>query len=367
MEFAALRNSVRFFTRRSAVERANLACLRTTVENVAPDCILVWGMWNLPRSLPAAAERWLPGRVVYYMGDYWPALPSQYQAYWESPARSRAAAVIKAPLRWIALRMLARERLPEPQLDRVMFPTRFLQEEFARRGILARQSAVVYGAIDTSQYAAPALEARRRDREGCRLLWVGRLTPEKGVRTAIETVAAIVNQHGLRNVTLTVAGPAESTYQAELARLARERGVERNVVFVGAQPTRALPALYRDADVLLFTSIWPEPFGRVIVEAMASGVAVVAARSGGATEILSDGHNALLCRPDDPEQMASQVVRLITSPALHVRLAGQGRRDALVKYDVGRMVKEIEEFLRQAVANAGASEPGQVRLAMPSC
>jgi len=80
MDLAPLCNVVRFFTVRQEQERANLDRLAGWVEALDPDCILIWGMWNLHRSLPALAERLRPNRVAYYFGDYWPTLPSHAQS-----------------------------------------------------------------------------------------------------------------------------------------------------------------------------------------------------------------------------------------------------------------------------------------------
>jgi hypothetical protein len=88
MELASLRNGLQFFTRRKAREDGRLCRLRQVVEGYAPDVLLIWGMWKLPRSLAALAENLKPGRVVYYVRDYWPTLPSQFKVYWQVPARN---------------------------------------------------------------------------------------------------------------------------------------------------------------------------------------------------------------------------------------------------------------------------------------
>ncbi|NTW12815.1 MAG: glycosyltransferase, partial [Anaerolineales bacterium] len=111
-------------------------------------------------------------------------------------------------------------------------------------------------------------------------------------------------------------------------------------------PKEALPALYHRSDILLFTSIWAEPFGRVIVEAMASGVVVVGTAVGGAAEILTDGENALTFTADDPASLTSQLKRLIDSPALREQLAMSARRTVADKFDIRRMTAEIESYLQ---------------------
>jgi glycosyltransferase involved in cell wall biosynthesis len=347
MELGTARNGVLFFVSRGARERENLNRLRAAVANVAPDAILVWGMWNLHRSLPALVEELLPERVAYYMGDFWPSLPSQHKLYWESPARSLPAALVKAPLRHLAGRIMSRERQPSLALRRVMFPTAFMRDEFRRQGIHPRESAIVYGAIDTSLYAH---SDERRDAargESLRLLCVSRLTPEKGVDTAIQALARLVLDEGLTDAHLTVVGSGDRDYENHLRELVRREGVTRAVTFLGAQPPAAMPSLYETADIFLFTSRWPEPFGRVIVEAMASGLPVIGTAVGGATEILSVGENALLFEPGNAIDLAAQVRRLHDSPALRAQLTKRGRHMARQKYAIVRMTAEIEAFLER--------------------
>jgi hypothetical protein len=68
-----------------------------------------------------------PGRVVYYMGDYWPTLPSQYNLYWQAPARNWKTGLAKPLLGFLARRILARDRLPRPEFAHVIFPTIFIR------------------------------------------------------------------------------------------------------------------------------------------------------------------------------------------------------------------------------------------------
>lgn len=342
MEIASLRNALQFFTIRKTRENDNLKVLEQFVEKRTPDVILIWGMWNLHRSLPALAERLMPGRVVYYMGDYWPTLPNQFENYWNAPARNPITGLPKVILKPIAQRILAREERAKVELKHVLFPTAFMQKEFESKGIKPRNAKVVYGAIDTNPYKD--LHHTSKQSQDLSLLYVGRLTDEKGVHTAIEALAHF--QGKVDKLKLTIVGGGEPEYEARLRQLAKIENVESLVVFVPAQPKEKLPALYQQADIFLFTSIWPEPFGRVIVEAMASGVIVVGAATGGAAEIMSDNENALLFAPGDSKDLADKLVRLIESPALRERLAKAGRETAIAKFDIQRMTGGIEDYLQ---------------------
>ena len=76
-----------FFTQWKKQHRENLVFLEQIVKEFAPDLLFVWGMWALSKALPALAEQLLPGRVVYYLSDYWPSAIDMHTTYWQSPAR----------------------------------------------------------------------------------------------------------------------------------------------------------------------------------------------------------------------------------------------------------------------------------------
>lgn len=98
------------------------------------------------------------------------------------------------------------------------------------------------------------------------------------------------------------------------------------VVFLGSVPHTALPVIYRRADVFVFPSVWDEPFGMPVIEAMACGVPVVASRSGVIPEILEDGRCGVLVERNDPDALADGILEVLDSPGLRNRLSQSGRR-----------------------------------------
>jgi hypothetical protein len=109
MDLVPWRHSLTFFTKRKARERHNLHCFKRVLEQFKPDIIFIWGMWNLPKSLPAFAEERYPNSVVYRFATYWPTLPSQHQLYWSAPGRKWYSRLLKRLVGTIALAIVARE------------------------------------------------------------------------------------------------------------------------------------------------------------------------------------------------------------------------------------------------------------------
>ena len=412
MEFASLRNSFQFFTARQQRAQANFDVLRSYVRRFQPEAIMVWGMWNIVRSLPILAEKLMPGRVIYYMGDYWPTLPSQFEFYWKAPAQHWYTKLPKSILGGIANLILATEELPRPAFEQVIFPTIFMRNELVKRGIKPKESVVIYGAADTAPYVQSShhesLESQTttpRDRADIKdtdeesitknlvsdhelpisktseehsvatsqqhtlqsvalcttpddtvtLLWAGRLRSDKGVHTAIKALGRVIHDYGITNVRLLIAGAGEQDYLTFLEYLVRKQRLEPYITFLGQQAKAQMPTLYQQADIFLFTSIWQEPFGRVLIEAMAAGATVIGSTVGGAAEILAENENSLTFTPNDDNQLAAQIVRLIRSPDLRQSLTEVGKRVAMEQFDIQRMVQEIEYYLDRIIRRANVS------------
>jgi glycogen synthase len=130
-----------------------------------------------------------------------------------------------------------------------------------------------------------------------------------------------------------------------LRQMVNHAGLSRYVTFSGVVAKAELARIYQQADVLLFTSIWQEPFGRVIVEAQAAGLVVVGTATGGAAELLLDEETGLHFTPERPQQLARQIQRLQDDPALYQRLAQAGQSRAVNQFDLKRMVQQIETYL----------------------
>jgi len=124
----------------------------------------------------------------------------------------------------------------------------------------------------------------------------------------------------------------------ELRGLAESHGVLDRIGFI---PHRDDPeSLYRNIDVVVHASTRPEPFGRVIAEAMACGKAVVATPSGGASELFTDGITAMGYPRGDASALAAVMLRLIDDPALRSRLGDAARIEAIQRFDRARLTEE---------------------------
>lgn len=166
---------------------------------------------------------------------------------------------------------------------------------------------------------------------------VGRIDPRKGVDVFVEAAAKVAERRELRAV--VVGAPmlgSESFVDALQARAAESLG--HRVRFVGRRDD--VPAVMRSVDVLVNASV-AEPFGLTLLEAMACGAPVVATRSGGAPELVTDAETGLMVPPGDPASMASAMERLIEDPDLARALAGRARELVVERHDANRQADEL--------------------------
>jgi glycosyltransferase involved in cell wall biosynthesis len=162
---------------------------------------------------------------------------------------------------------------------------------------------------------------------------LGQVSPHKGHDDAIDMIERL--GAGFR---LLIGGTGNDDYVATLRARARALPVE----FAGFVQTREF---LERIDVLILPS-WEEPFGIVVVEAMAAGVNVVATDAGGPPEILDFGKAGVLVPPRNPDALATAIRALTGDPGRSALLRRHARNRAVERYDISQVVPRIEQFYR---------------------
>jgi|SRR5215207_4881411 len=332
-----------FFTRWQKEHRENMVFLERTVQDFAPDLIFVWGMWALSKALPALAEQLLPDRVVYYFSDYWSSATDMHTAYWRSPTRRGLMQMPKHILSKVAMSMLDKERQPQLKLERVICVSARVRDILVEAGLPVQNGRIIHGGTDVDRF--PGSRDRGYPSGRLKLLYAGQLVHHKGVHTAIEAMARLINERGLNHITLTLVGSGHPDYETFLRDLVQREHLHDFVIFHKPVSKDEMPSILEQFDILIFPSIYEEPLARMTQEAMASGLVVVGTTTGGTGEILSEGETGLTFAPEDEDGLANQVTRLITDPDLYCRLSQAGRQTVLENFTLGKMVNEIEAYL----------------------
>jgi glycosyltransferase involved in cell wall biosynthesis len=176
----------------------------------------------------------------------------------------------------------------------------------------------------------------------------GRLHADKGVDVLLRALAQLrARGCDVRGLVLGDAIAGQASYRDALHALAADLGLAAVVDFAGYVPDPS--ARWAGASVYVQASRH-EPFGLAAIEAMASGLAVVATAVGGLADLVADGETGLLVPPDDPGALSAAIERLLTDPLLAGRLAAAGRRHVLATYTPDRFVDGVVEAYEAALA-----------------
>jgi glycosyltransferase involved in cell wall biosynthesis len=195
-------------------------------------------------------------------------------------------------------------------------------------------------------------EEQRQSRE-VRLLFAGRLIERKGAEYAIRALK-LLNSRGV-DASLTIVG--DGPLRVDLDHLCDELDLGTLVRFTGMLPPAGVVQQMNAADILLMPAVtdWKgeqEGFGMVIVEAMLSGLPVVASASGGITDIITDGVNGILVPERETDAIAAAVARLGRNTELAVRLREAARTTALQHFHPDAIAGRFEEVYLSAADTA---------------
>jgi len=109
--------------------------------------------------------------------------------------------------------------------------------------------------------------------------------------------------------------------------------------------------IFSQHDILIFPSIWEEPWALTPLISMACGLAVIGTTTGGSKELFVDGENSLTFLADDDVILAKQINRLIKEPNLRDKISRNGERIVKDKYGIEKMVDKVEQFLKNIIAS----------------
>jgi glycosyltransferase involved in cell wall biosynthesis len=181
---------------------------------------------------------------------------------------------------------------------------------------------------------------------------VGRLAPWKGQHVFLNAIAQLLRNHP--TLSARVVGEAlfgEHKYSQNLHRQAEELGIADIVEFVGF--THDIAEELAKFTVAVHASIAPEPFGQIVVEAMACGVPIVASNAGGPAETIAHRVDGILVPPGDADALADAVAELITDTRLNARLVQAGMTKAK-RYRPEQVAAEVEAVYAAVMARYGS-------------
>ncbi len=300
---------------RFSIERHNTSVIERHLRGFDPDVVVWWAMAGMSMSLIERVRRaGVP--AAGFLDDYWLEYAPSVDAWAKVFLKRRRLA-----------RLVERATGLITRVDLVTGVKFVFSSEILLQG--AQRAWPTLTDTEVVPHAPPDIEIFLPVQPRTwtwKLLYIGRIDEVKGIDLAVLALLDLPDE-----ATLKVVGSGNERYLRDLHRLVKKHGLENRVTFEH-RPRAELPALYAEADAVLFPVRWNEPFGIVPLEAMAVGRPVVATGRGGSGEFLTDGENCLIFDPaQGAGELAKRVRILAHDPSLreHLRQGGQRTLEAI--------------------------------------
>jgi glycosyltransferase involved in cell wall biosynthesis len=198
---------------------------------------------------------------------------------------------------------------------------------------------IVHCGIEPAEFAP-----RTHEGPGTRLLFTGRLAPVKGLPLLLEAFARLQARHPTLTLAIAGDGPERPALEAQAQRL----GIAPRVEFLGYRSSDHVRALLQESDVFVLPS-FAEGVPVVLMEAMASGVPVVATRVAGVSELVEDGVSGFVVPPGDADALERAISTLLEDARLRARFGAAGRATVEREFDVAREATRLAALITAAL------------------
>lgn len=226
-----------------------------------------------------------------------------------------------------------------------------VSESIRARGIPRSQVRTVHNPVSIEPYNVdPDVRRATREQWGIEPSHVvaaifGRVTSWKGQREFLDAALEIVEE--CEDLMLMIVGDesdSDGTYMAGVQELAGHPKLEGRVVFTGYQ--KDVGRYFASADIVVHSSVEPEPFGRVVIEGMAAGKPVIAMDEGGPPEIITHEVDGLLVEPRDTGALSAALARLYDDPVLRRELGSRARETVARRFSPDAIARQTAESYR---------------------
>jgi len=232
---------------------------------------------------------------------------------------------------------------------------------FQGRPGLRAKTVTIYNAVDLARYDMEQ-DGRRGelgfDQQRPVIGFVGQIVPRKGVTTLITAMREVVAR--IPDAVLVIVGcapPDEIEYEAECRRLVSSFGLDDHVRFMGYR--RDVPAFMRTFDVFALPTR-SEPFGKVVIEAMAARCPVVATHVGGIPEIITDSDLGTLIAPDDPAALSTALLAYLTDSERRAVVGAQSAASARDRFSMKSMLDRLQSLYDEVIDLHSSARPARM-------
>ena len=235
--------------------------------------------------------------------------------------------------------------------------SKFVESSVKNIGCPSEKIMTIYDGVDTNSCRSSMSDSMPKDMNlfnfkkyniglfACILPW-------KGHKVFIETVKILLTRYNLKDCGYFIVGDVpggDLKYKEDLVSTIYKLNLSEYITFTGYQ--KDINYFMDKMDIIVHTSVEPEPFGRVIIEAMARGKPVIATDAGGPREIIRDGVNGILVPPNRSDILAEQVVSLLKNEDLYIKLSKYARDTVYKHFNQENCIKHTESAYEKVLQN----------------
>jgi glycosyltransferase involved in cell wall biosynthesis len=315
------------FKDKHRVEKHNYGHTTQALQSIEPDLVYLGNMKGISIA-PVLAVQNSKYPKVFDMGDIWPAV------YLRSGIKSLVYRSLKQMIPFtVGGRMI---------LDPVIVPSSWMKEEFSRQ-FKSRSIHLVPRGI-----ALPP-ENPRPVGKPLRFVFAGRIEPMKGLELCIQAASRVLAEY--QDFCLDIYGDEDESYAERCKALIKKLHLQEHFNFLGK--TLDINKILPNYDVLLMPTMAKEAFGRIVVEAMAAKVIVIATDAFGPKEIISSSHDGFLFKRGSSASLASAILHVYQMIPQHLeQMRSQARETVETRYEINlvkmRLVNILENIIKEA-------------------
>jgi glycosyltransferase involved in cell wall biosynthesis len=241
------------------------------------------------------------------------------------------------PVKWVSYTAKLRELELNRKFSRLIVATQFMKDELRRNQFDANQ-------IEMHAPVPPKADASwvSSFSDKNNIIYAGQIIRGKGVDVLLESLTQV-------RVPFTCFIFGDGQHRGYCEKLSHKLGLADRVFFKGFVSQDEIATHYRECSVVAVSSVWPEPFGAVGLEAMRFGLPVVAFDAGGIREWLTDGDNGFLVPWMDRAAFAGRVEQLLGDKALGREMGERGRQLVVRQYQFSEYINGLENVFARAV------------------
>ena len=241
------------------------------------------------------------------------------------------------PLKFVSYSDKKREIALNQKFQRMIVVTRYMKEELLRNGFAAEKIEIH---SPVPRMGDPTLRSNFSERN--LIVYAGQIIRGKGVDILLESLARLT-------VPFECIILGDGSHKTFCEKLSKKLKLDNRVRFMGFIPQEELKDFYRECTVMAISSVWPEPFATIGMEAMRYGIPVVAFDAGGIKDWLIDGQNGFLVPWMDRDQYAAKLAQLLKNKTLAREMGERGHRLVDEQYSFSEYILSLENTFQKVI------------------